>query len=51
MSEVNAKLDVSKFTIYNTLKRLEKKGDLWKPVIGKPVNLDKAIKKIYEGLE
>lgn len=50
-SEVNAKLDVSKFTIYNTLKRLEKKGDLWKPVIGKPVNLDKAIKKIYEGLE
>ncbi len=47
-SEVNSKLDVSKFTIKNTLKRLDSKGDLWEPVIGKVVNLDKAIRKIYE---
>lgn len=47
-SEVNAKLDPTKFTIKNTLQRIDKKGDLWKPVIGKGVNLDKVIKKIYD---
>lgn len=47
-SEVNAKLDVTKFTINTLLKRIEKKGDLWKPVLGKGANLDKAIKQIYE---
>lgn len=47
-SEVNANLDPTKFTIKNTMSRLEKKGDLWKPVIGKGVNLDKVIKKLYE---
>ena len=49
-SEVNANLDPAKFTIKNTLQRIDKKGDLWKPVIGKGVNLDKVIKKIYEAV-
>ncbi len=47
-SEVNAKLDVSKFSIKTIFKRLDKVGDLWKPVIGKSANLDKAIKQLYE---
>lgn len=47
-SEVNTKLDPTNFTIKNIMKRVEKKGDLWKPVIGKGVNLDKIIKKLYE---
>ncbi|MGZ3885596.1 MAG: DNA ligase D, partial [Bacteroidia bacterium] len=49
--EVNATLDPKKFTIKNTLARLEKKGDLWKPVIGKGVNLDRVIKKMYKAQE
>jgi bifunctional non-homologous end joining protein LigD len=44
--EVNASLDPSRFTIRNTLDRLKKKGDLWKPVIGKGVDLKKALGKI-----
>ncbi len=47
-SEVNAKLDPANYTIHNTLARLDKKGDLWKPVIGKGANLEKAIKAVYE---
>lgn len=44
--EVNENLSPLNFTIKNIFNRLEKKGDLWKPVIGKGVNLDKIIKKI-----
>ncbi|MEP7263122.1 MAG: non-homologous end-joining DNA ligase [Bacteroidota bacterium] len=44
--EVNSKLNPAAFTIKNTLKRIEKKGDLWKPVIGKGVNLNQILKKI-----
>lgn len=43
--EVNNKLSPLQFTIKNILKRIDKKGDLWKPVLGKGVNLDKIIKK------
>ena len=43
-NEVNNKLDPSSFTIKNIFSRLEKKGDLWKPVISKGVNLEKALK-------
>ena len=46
-SEVNKKLNPSNYTIKTILKRLDKHGDLWKPVIGKGANLDKIIKKIY----
>jgi bifunctional non-homologous end joining protein LigD len=41
--EVNAKLNPAAFTIKTILKRVEKKGDLWKPVLGTGVNLKKAI--------
>lgn len=43
--EVNEKLDPSKFTIKNIISRLDKKGDLWKPVIGKGLNLELALDK------
>lgn len=43
-SEVNAKLSPSQFTIKNVLKRFDKKGDLWKPVLGKGADI-KAILK------
>lgn len=46
--EVNEKLSPSQFTIKNTLKRLDKKGDLWKPVLGKGANLEMILKKISE---
>nr|MBA3971723.1 hypothetical protein [Bacteroidota bacterium] len=45
--ELNYSLEPTAFTIKTTLKRLDKHGDLWKPVIGKGANLDKIIKKIY----
>lgn len=44
--EVNHKLDPQQFTIFNTLKRLEKVGDLWKGVFSKPVAIDKLLPKI-----
>ncbi|MES2543385.1 MAG: DNA ligase D [Bacteroidota bacterium] len=47
-SEVNEKQSPSQFTIKNILKRLEKKGDIWKPVLGKGADVEKMIKKITE---
>jgi bifunctional non-homologous end joining protein LigD len=44
--EVNKNLDPSQFTIKNTLKRIEQKGDLWSPVIGKGANLNSIMKKM-----
>ena len=44
--EVNEKLLPSQFTLKNMLKRLDKKGDLWKPVLGKGADLDKILKKL-----
>jgi len=49
-SEVNAKLDPSAFTMKTIFKRLDKKGDLWKPVIGKgAASIEKTLKKLSEG--
>ncbi|GAA3749334.1 DNA ligase D [Flavobacterium ginsengisoli] len=45
-SEVNDKLHPSQFTIKNVLKRFEKKGDLWKPVLSKGANIKKIIHKL-----
>ena len=42
-NEVNSKLRPSNFTIKNVLDRFEKKGDLWKPVLGTGVDLQKII--------
>jgi bifunctional non-homologous end joining protein LigD len=47
-SEVNAKLDPANYTIKTIFKRLDKKGDLWKPVLGKGANIAKILKKIKE---
>lgn len=44
--EVNEKLHPSQFTIKNVLKRFEKTGDLWQPVIGKGVNIKKILHKL-----
>lgn len=44
--EVNAKLDPTKFTIKTIYKRLDKTGDLWKPVLGKGIDLKKTLSKI-----
>lgn len=47
-SEVNAKLHPSQFTIKNIFKRLDKKGDLWAPVLGKGTDIKKALKRLEE---
>jgi len=47
-SEVNDKLHPSQFTIKNVLKRFEKKGDLWTPVLSKGANIKKIIHKLEE---
>ncbi len=44
--EVNSKLDPKDFTIKNIFKRLDKKGDLFKPVLGKGIDLSKLINKL-----
>jgi len=44
--EVKKGLDPTKFTIRNLLDRVEKKGDLFKGVIEKGVNIEKAIDTI-----
>ncbi|RZJ51463.1 MAG: DNA ligase D [Flavobacterium sp.] len=46
--EVNLKLHPSQFTIKNVLKRFEKVGDLWKPVIGEGVNIKKILHKLED---
>src|SRR5258706_131390 len=48
-NEVTEKLDPSAYTIKTILKRLEKKGDMWEPVIGKGVNLAKTLKALNSG--
>jgi len=44
--EVNKKLSPTQFTIRNILERVEQKGDLWKPVLGKGADLHVILKKI-----
>lgn len=44
--EVTAKLKPSDFTIKNALKRVERVGDLWVPVLGKGIDLAKVLKKL-----
>lgn len=42
-SEVHDKLHPSQFTIKNVLNRFDKKGDLWKPVLGKGVDIESIL--------
>ena len=44
--EVNESLSPDQFTIKNTLKRLEREGDLWKPVLGKGADISKIVESI-----
>ena len=43
--EVKKGLKISDFTIYNALDRIKTDGDIFKPVLGKGINLEKAIKE------
>jgi bifunctional non-homologous end joining protein LigD len=45
-SEVNSKLDPRKFTIKNAPARFKEVGDLWKPVLGKGISLEKILKML-----
>jgi bifunctional non-homologous end joining protein LigD len=42
--EVKKGLKMSDFTIYNVLERIKSAGDIFKPVLGKGINLEKVIK-------
>jgi len=44
--EVKKGLKISNFNIYNAMARIREMGDIFKPVIGKGVNLEKVIKKL-----
>lgn len=48
--EVNHKLHPSQFNIGNILARLEKKGDLFKPVLTGSTNIEKALKALHRDL-
>lgn len=45
-SEVTKRLDPSKFTIKTMSKRLDKKGDLFKGLLGKGVKIEKVLNKL-----
>lgn len=44
--EVKRGLSPQKFTIHNTLQRLEKKGDLFKGILGKGIDLQKCLSRL-----
>jgi bifunctional non-homologous end joining protein LigD len=44
--EVNSSLSPSNFTIQNTARRLARVGDLWKPVLGKGIDLAAVLRNI-----
>jgi bifunctional non-homologous end joining protein LigD len=46
--EVKKGLKMSDFNIHNAMKRIEKTGDIFKPVLGKGINLPKANKLLDE---
>jgi len=43
--ELKPGLKMTDFTIFNAIERLKKKGDLFKGVLGKGIDLEKAVKK------
>ena len=44
--EVKKGLQILDFTIFNMINRLKNEGDLFKPVLGKGINLPKAMKQL-----
>lgn len=49
--EVKTGLRMIDFTIFNMIYRIKKEGDLFKPVLGKGINLPKAMKQMQEAFE
>lgn len=47
--EVKKGLKMRDFTIENAMKRIKKEGDIFKPVLGKGIDLNKILKKISKG--
>jgi bifunctional non-homologous end joining protein LigD len=45
-SEVKQGLDPARFTMFNTLQRLEKVGDLWAPVLGPGIDLRAVLEAV-----
>ncbi len=43
--EVKKGLKMSDFTIYNAIERIRSEGDIFKPVLGKGINLEKVIRQ------
>ncbi|MFP4014110.1 MAG: DNA ligase D [Chitinispirillaceae bacterium] len=46
--EVNGKLDPSAFSIRTIGKRLEEMGDLWRPVLGKGIDMASALERLKD---
>ena len=44
--EVKKGLKIADFTIYNAMSRIKETGDIFKPVIGKGINLEAVLKKL-----
>jgi bifunctional non-homologous end joining protein LigD len=44
--ELNSRLKPTAFTIKNILKRLDKVGDLWRPVLDRGIDIEKILEKI-----
>lgn len=44
--EVKKGLKMTDFTIHNSLERIKSEGDIFKPVIGKGINLEKVVKEL-----
>ena len=47
--EVKNGLKMKDFTIFNTLERIKSEGDIFKPVLGKGIDLKKVIKGVSKG--
>jgi bifunctional non-homologous end joining protein LigD len=46
--EVKKGLKMSDFTIKNSIARIRSEGDIFKPVLGKAINMKAALKKIKD---
>jgi len=44
--EVKKGLQMKDFTLRNAIARLEQEGDLFKPVLGRGINMEKALKQL-----
>ena len=49
--KVKKGLQILDFTIFNMIDRLKNEGDLFKPVLGKGINLPKAMKQLQQAID